>query len=105
MNFPAFTMLGHAVNLERLYINCRIHWDGPKGVAKQIYRDAHHYLEAIGDKKGIYDAAVEVFDFNPSNWSGQKCHKYETLTPSTDLTASENLKKFRAELRKRLRSH
>lgn len=106
MNFPAFTMLGNAVNLERLYVNCRIHWDGPKGVAKQIYRDAHNYLEAIGDAKGKFDAAVEIFDFNPNNWSGLKCHKYESpTTPSKDLTASENLEEFRAELRKRLRSH
>lgn len=105
MNFPAFTMLGSAVNLQSLYISCRIHWDGPKGVAKQIYRDGHHYLEAIGNAKGRYDAAVEVLDFNPDNWTAPSWHKYGNDTTPKDLNPSESLEEFRAELRKRLRLH
>ncbi len=105
MNFPAFTMLGSAVNLESVYINCRIHWDGPKAVARKIYRDAHHYLEAVGDAKGRYDAAVDILEFHPENWAGQSGSRSEPATSTKGFTTEECVEEFRAELRKRLRSH
>lgn len=46
LNHPAFTLLGSAVNLKRLHIDCRISWGGPQRVATQFYRDGFHWLEA-----------------------------------------------------------
>nr|OQO23779.1 hypothetical protein B0A51_06728 [Rachicladosporium sp. CCFEE 5018] len=49
MNHGAFALLAPAVNLESILIDSSIHWRAqPKKLAAQIYRDAHHFLEAYG---------------------------------------------------------
>jgi len=105
MNFPAFTMLGSAVNLESLYIDCRIHWDGPKGVARQIYRDGHHFLEAIGAAKGKYDAAVELLSFDSDNWEVPRYYRYGHPAATKVSTTAGSVEEFQTELRRLLRSH
>lgn len=97
MNFPAFTLLTSAVNLESLCIDCRIHWDGPKGVARQIYRDGHHYLEAVGAAKGQYDAAIDIIDFRPAN--------FDTYRRNGQVGAGERFEEYCEELRRLLRTH
>lgn len=107
MNHPAFSVLGNAANLQSLYIDCRVHWGGPKGVARQIHRDGHCYLEAVGAAKGTFDAALEVLDLEPDNWDvpGRWSRFSRIASGKKDQTAQESLEEFRAELRKLLRSH
>ena len=99
MNHPAFTMLADAVNLQRLHMDCRIHWGGgPQTVARQFYRECFHYLEGIGSAKGSFDAAVELIDVLPSNFD---IYRYgQDKKPSNE----DNLEKFQNELRKLLSS-
>lgn len=65
LNHPAFTLLADAVNLKRLHLDCEISWGGPKRIAKQLYRDAFHWLEAMGTGKGAFDAAVDIIEMPP----------------------------------------
>ena len=61
MNHPAFTLLAcGALNVNRLYIACPIIFDARADrAAVRLYRDAYHWLEAMGAAKGR-DAAVDV---------------------------------------------
>ena len=103
LNFPAFTLLANAVNLTRLHLDCRIKWgSGPKSVAKQVYRDGFHWLEAVGVAKGTKDGAVElieVMDGNFDEWRGYGHNKSAEEKP----TPEERLEIFRTEMRKLLR--
>ncbi|KAF2490083.1 hypothetical protein BU16DRAFT_531421 [Lophium mytilinum] len=61
LNHPGLTMLSGAVNLKRLHFQCRIGWgNNVRKVARQVYRDGFHWLEAVGVAKGNYDAAVDL---------------------------------------------
>ena len=94
LNHPAFTMLTGAVNLSRLHLHCQIAWGGPKRVAKQLYRDGFHWLEAVGAARGKFDAAIELIEIPERNLNG---YGYDDLSPD------EKLEEFRTELRKLLR--
>ncbi|KAF2806456.1 uncharacterized protein BDZ99DRAFT_466028 [Mytilinidion resinicola] len=69
LNHPGLTMLSGAVNLKRLHFQCRIGWgNNIRKVARQVYRDGFHWLEAVGVAKGNYDAAVDIIslaEFTP----------------------------------------
>lgn len=99
LNHPAFTLLAGAVNLGRLHLDCQISWGGPKRIARQLYRDGFHWLEAVGVAKGKCDAAVELIEIPAAqlteNYGGRVLGNY----PSPE----EKMEEFRAELRKMLR--
>ena len=97
-NHPALTMLTGAVNLSRLYLDCIVSFKGPKGVAKQIYRDGCHWLEAVGAAKGKSDAAIEIIELSKACLGGSR---YQTKQP--DGWYSERLEDVGSELRKLLR--
>jgi len=101
MNHPAFTMLASAINLERLYIDCRIHQGQPMSTARQFYRDGFHYLEGIGTAKGRFDAAVNVIEISPEN---VESHRYRS-DGTDEHSVEERMEQFRGELRKLLSSH
>lgn len=100
LNHPGLTMLSGAVNLKRLHFQCRIGWgNNIRKVARQIYRDGFHWLEAVGVAKGNYDAAVGLIslaEFTPqrSPWR----------TPGEEDAAEQaaNMEAFGDELRKLL---
>ena len=94
LNHPAFTLLAGAVNLGRLHLDCQISWAGPRRVARQLYRDGFHWLEAVGAAKGKYDAAVELIEIPEVHLTNVYCSG-----PSPE----SEMEKFRAELRKMLR--
>lgn len=100
LNHPALTMLTGAANLKRLYLDCHIHWSGPKGVAKQLYRDGFHWLEAVGAAKGKFDAAIEIIE------ASEEClenRPYKNVQAYKNMQADEKTDEFRSELRKLLR--
>lgn len=99
LNHPAFTMLASAVNLTRLHLDCQIAWGGPDKVAKQLYRDGFHWLEAVGAAKGKFDAAIELIDI-PDERLGNS-YSY-SRRHAADLVPEGMLGTFRAELRKLL---
>ena len=93
LNFPAFTLLVGAVNLTRLSLDCVISWGGPDRKAKQLYRDGFHWLEAVGVKKGKFDAAVDMIEVTGDFF----------LRAQKSGSEQEEMKKeFKAELRKLL---
>ncbi|RMZ71224.1 short-chain dehydrogenase reductase sdr [Pyrenophora seminiperda CCB06] len=67
----------------------------PKRVARQLYRDAFPWLEAMGAAKGKLDAAVDVLQlddrFLPQRWP-----QYQSQLPMSDID------EFKVELRKLL---
>ena len=96
LNHPAFTMLASAVNLRRLNIDCDI-GHGPKRVAKQLFRDGFHWLEAVGTSKGKFDAALDMLEI-PEKWLSRDWY----IPRMPDYTLVENLEECKAELRKLL---
>ena len=94
LNHPALTMLVDAVSLERLYIDCQISWiTEPKRIAKQLYRDGFHWLEAVGAGKGKFDAGVDMIEI---------ADKHLTWESQSKKTSDELREEFRAELRRLL---
>jgi len=98
LNHPALSMLASAVNLQRFHIDCRISWGGPKYAARQLYRDGHHWLEAMGVAKGRFDAAVEIVEVIDENFE-----EYRRNGDQEKPTREEQLETFRSEMRKLLR--
>ena len=101
MNHPALTLLASATNLERLCIDCEIHWGGPSAVARQFYRDGFHYLEDVGAAKGRFDAAIDVVEVPPDK---MKTYRYSNGAPD-EPTPEEKMNDFRKELRKLMESY
>jgi hypothetical protein len=67
-NNACFAVLIWATNLEKFYIDTSIGWcRNVRGAAVQIYRDAFPWLEAVGNAKGRFDAALDVLEV------GEKC--------------------------------
>ncbi|KAL8715442.1 MAG: hypothetical protein Q9220_000776 [cf. Caloplaca sp. 1 TL-2023] len=108
MNHPAFSMLVNAVNLTRLNLDCAIGWPVfgrsrlGESIATQFYRDAHHWLEAVGYAKGRRDAAVDIIFLGDE--SVRTIHPAD-LTPGEDKqeTLKTVLTMFREHLRELLK--
>lgn len=98
LNYPAFTLLVDAVKLQHLHLDCRIDWGGAKSVAKQLYRNGIHWLEAVGVAKGRFDAAIEVIEISDCNFPDYKYSRAAGDIPSPE----ERIEEFRAVLRKML---
>ena len=90
-------MLASAVNLGRLHLDCYVGWGGPRRLARQLYRDGFHWLEAMGVAKGKYDAAIEVIEISDDNWIGLGNTGF-----IEDETRERKTEEFRAELRRML---
>ena len=105
MNVCIFPLLGLCTNLENLFLDCTIGWvRTPQGLARQIYRDGHYFLEAYGRAKGRKDAGVDVLELRDSNfdrdgystsWWSRRRH---VVLPEKDEFRTQ----FQAELRKML---
>ena len=96
-NHSAFTALASAVNLSRLRLDCRFGWGGPRKLAKQLYRDGFHWLEALGAVKGKFDAAIDVLEISDENW-----HRYYGHGAENAPSPEEKREQFNAQLRKML---
>ena len=101
LNHPALTMLADAVSLKRLHFDCQITWGtDAKRKAKQLYRDAFHWLEAMGVQKGKFDAAVDIIQISDRYLTG------EAFAPmhmhASESGAEKSMEVFRSELRKLL---
>ncbi|KAL8937536.1 MAG: hypothetical protein Q9216_004378 [Gyalolechia sp. 2 TL-2023] len=98
LNNPAFAMLGRAVNLTRLAMDCSIHYSGRgEQIARQFYRDAHHWIEAVASSKGRRDAALDIIELGVQNVRGFE-YSDDAHGELRALTKS-----FRAELRRMLK--
>lgn len=96
-NHSAFTMLASAMNLSSLRLDCRLNWGGPQRVAKQLYRDGFHWLEAVGVAKGKFDAAIDVLEISDENWRRYYGRVADAPSPEHQREA------FNAQLRRMLR--
>ena len=86
MNAFVFPLLGLCTKLETLFLDCTIGcMRNPKDLARQVYRDGHHFFEAYGTSNGSKDAAIDVLVMRGPNF-----HEVEFKT------------QFQAELRKLL---
>lgn len=77
-NNACFAVLIRATGLEKFRIDTNISWHSqPKGTAQQLYRDAFPWLEAVGDAKGKFDAALDILEvaeesLGRNNWNISK---------------------------------
>ena len=94
MNSPALTLLASAANLKRLFIDCTIHYNGPNGAAKQLFRDGHHWFEGVGA------AAIEAVEMNEDNFNSYKWRNNSLRQP----TQEEGLAQMKEELRRLLKA-
>lgn len=88
-NHTALTMLAGATNLESLVLDCAISGRTMSKMAKDLYRDGHHFLAAFGAANGGKDAAVDIIEVNDINfpvYGGQ-------------ATKEEQIKTFQKHLR------
>ena len=96
LRHPALTMLVDAVNLTRLHLDCQILYNAePKKIAKHLYQDGFHWLEAVGVGKGRFDAAVDIVEIPDRRLNYR--HPWHCK-----LTSDELKEEFRAELRRLL---
>jgi hypothetical protein len=102
LNHPAFTLLVSAVNLRRLHLDCRISWySSPQRIAMQVYRDAFHWLEAVGSATGRWDAALDVIEVMQDNFATNRYGMINSEVPKP--SHEEQMAIFQDELRKLLR--
>nr|POF17965.1 hypothetical protein CFP56_13376 [Quercus suber] len=102
MNFCAFAMLASCTNLRSLTLDCEVGWSwrtDAKRLAKTIYRNAHHFLEALAAAKGSCNAAIDVIRLNESNF-GSAAFFYYGDTKSVE--EKQFKQKYRAELKRLL---
>lgn len=75
-NHAAMTLLAGATNLKSFTFSCSVKYYYGYGrkinetvsIARQIYRDAHYFLEAYGFANGRRDAAVDVIHLGEENF-------------------------------------
>ena len=102
-NHPAITILFSAVNLERLHLECAIHgWGSMKQVARQFFRDGHHWLESVGTAKGRKDVAVDVLTLGEKNLKYVYGGAYRHVRHGAEARPEEMVEEFQLELRKML---
>jgi hypothetical protein len=94
-----------ATNLQRLKILGTIATsyavDGPKGVARQFYQDAFPWIDAVGVSKGRFDAALDILELSPHNFTH---NDHRAKLNDAELEA-KNTEKFKEEVRKLLYRH
>lgn len=102
LNYPAFTLLAGAVNLKRLHLDCRISWySSPRRIAMQVFRDAFHWLQAVGSAQGKWDAALDVIEVQEDNFATNRYGMIGSQQPK--LSHEEQMEIFLDELRRLLR--
>lgn len=96
LNRPALTMLADAVNLKRINLDCGIIFDrDPNKLAKKLYRDGFHWLEAVGAAKGKFDAGIDLVEIGDRNF-------FLDPTPENKPTLDKLREEFKTELRRLL---
>ncbi|KAI9691271.1 MAG: hypothetical protein M1820_009802 [Bogoriella megaspora] len=108
MNLPSFTLLATCLNLRRLKIDCAIIWGGrdmEKLVARKVYRDGFHFLEAVAQHRST-DEAVAIIEMNEKNWPGRRTsYRWKADGSGSERFVEEapgnetSLAKFRSELK------
>ncbi|KAK5682150.1 hypothetical protein LTS10_005275 [Elasticomyces elasticus] len=100
MNFCSLTLLAGCTNLQFLEFDCSIHWRSSATLlARQLYRDGYHFLEAYGAANGARDAAVEILELRDLKIDAKRPWNYRGSSESDNDKFNEE---FQAELRKLL---
>ncbi|KAF2011311.1 hypothetical protein BU24DRAFT_426396 [Aaosphaeria arxii CBS 175.79] len=95
-NHACFTAMTSAVNIEKFTFGGLLYChNDPKWVARQIYRDAFPFLEAVGAAKGKVDAAIDIFDISEQNFDTR--HRWRR-TPQVTRPYEESISIFKTEL-------
>jgi hypothetical protein len=99
-NNACFSVLIWASGLEKFCIKTTLGWrDEAASAARQLYRDAFPWLEAVGNAKGRFDAAIDILEMD-----GVSIGFYDRSTRSQQELEKAELAKFNAELRRHLAS-
>lgn len=73
------------MKLRSLFLDCSVSWyTSPQKIARQIYKDAHYFLEAYGSANGSYDAGVDLLEMS-------EFHFKEKVADSTTMTFSKKM--------------
>lgn len=102
MNVAGLTSLADCQNLESFRLDCDITaWHRqPKSLARQLYRDGHHFFERFGVVKGRKDAVLDVLQLSARNFERNGYWGYAANDPEADV--EEFKKAYAAEMRKLL---
>lgn len=95
-NYGAFTLLAGATNLQSLMLSCTLNdfASGMESIARQLFRDGHHFMEAYGTANGSKDAVVDIIELGEDNFDSTNFYRN-----SAPLNAEEGQEKFDAALR------
>lgn len=100
MNHTGLTLLSSCANLRKLHLDCDIGYHrSPKWLARQIFRDGHHFLEAYGAANGKKDAAIDVLELHPRNFETRFLDG-----PGVRSSAKSNPEHFKELFHKELRT-
>ena len=87
------------MNLESIFIDSNVHCCAqPQKIAAQIYRDAHHFLEAYGAANGDRGAGADIIDL------GEAAFKSLCYMGEETVDADVGMVEVRNHLRKLLRA-
>lgn len=101
-NHSCFAVLVSATNIQEFKINGNLYSrGGAKWVARQVYRDAFPWLEAVGAAKGRADAAVDMITIAQENFDRHSW--YRRNRPETDR--GDDMQEFKTELSVLLGAH
>ncbi len=67
-------------------------------VARQLYRDGFHWLEAVGAARGRFDAALDLIEISEDNLIG---YAYSRI-PEVEKSLEEKMEEVKTEIRRML---
>lgn len=78
-NHCGLTMLSGATNLKALELNGTVDTRGPAQLAKQIFREGYHFVQAYGAANGSKDAAVDIIHLSDAAFKFWRQRKSATI--------------------------
>lgn len=101
MNVAGLASLADCTNLKSFRLDCWIPWRRQmRDLARQLYRDGHHFFEQFGAANGRKDAVLDVLQLSDNNYDGTAGWYWQSGTPTSSV--EENKEAFRVELRRLL---
>ncbi|KAF2756291.1 hypothetical protein EJ05DRAFT_478299 [Pseudovirgaria hyperparasitica] len=97
INHPAMTLLCDAVGLEKFKVSCTFCSHNSKRIAERLYRDGHHWFEAVGHRMKNKTAVFEILEVPKPDINSRYYHSRRygrSTTEDLKTTVFEELAKL-----------